>query len=86
LWRRRESNTAQGMWIESDRALLSEGSAEKAGAWEEGDRSISVERRRVTLSCSNVARFATEALAALDAGRIDLARERMAALVIAIAA
>jgi hypothetical protein len=46
---------------------------------------MSIENGRASLSCSNVAKLATEALAALDAGQLDLARERMATLVSAMA-
>ena len=47
---------------------------------------MSIENGRATLSRSNVARLATEALAALDAGKIDLARERLVVLLTAIGA
>jgi len=61
-------------------------SREVSGACgDDGGLAISVESDRMPLSCSNVAKLATEALAALDAGQIDLARERLAALVSATA-
>jgi hypothetical protein len=74
------------MSIESDRALLSEGSGEVSGSCGTSDEeAMSIENGRASLSCSKVAKLATEALAALDAGQIDLARERMATLVTAMA-
>ncbi len=73
------------MSIESDRALVSEGSAEVSGPCGTSARgATSIENGRATFSRSNVARLATEALAALDGGKIDLARERLVVLLTAI--
>lgn len=76
--RRRVSNPADGSKIEHDRAQTSEGSSEESGAYAgESGESMSIESGRVPLSCSNVANRVREALAALDAGRIDIARARL---------
>jgi hypothetical protein len=64
--------------------MLGEGSGEKPGrCGTSAKAAISIESGRASLSCSNVARLATEALAALDAGQLDLARGRLAALITA---
>jgi hypothetical protein len=65
--------------------LLSEGSGDVSGCCgTSAEESMAIENRRASQSCSSVAKLATEALAALDAGQIDLARERMARLVSAM--
>jgi hypothetical protein len=81
LWRRRESNLADGRSIESGPPRTSEGSSEESGAYAaEGGESMSIESGRMPSSCSNVARRVREALAALDAGRVDIAKQRLAEL------
>jgi hypothetical protein len=84
LWRRRESNPADGSTIDVDRVLLSGGSGEESGAWAvKGEESTSIEDGRTTLSCSNVANVAKglrDALLALTEGRLDIARTRLAEL------
>jgi hypothetical protein len=81
LWRRRESNTAHAISVERGSSLLSADSGEESpGCDEEGGPGTSVENDRPRRWCSNVARGIAEALAAIEAGRVDFARERMATL------
>jgi hypothetical protein len=69
------------MSIESDRTGLREDSGEQSGGCTEDRASVmSVESDRVPLSCSNVAKRIRQALTALDAERLDLARERLVAM------
>jgi hypothetical protein len=81
LWRRRESNTAGKISGNRGLSLSIVGSGEDSGACgERSEPATSVEIGRSRISCSNVANAVEEALAAIDAGRVDIARERLGAL------
>jgi hypothetical protein len=56
-------------------------SAEKSvGCGEEGELAIPTSNCEFRSSCSDVARAIRDALAAIDAGRVEVARERLEAL------
>lgn len=58
------------------------GSGEDSGTWgEPSETATSVENARSRISCSDVANAIRDALDAIKAGRVDIARERLADLV-----
>ena len=79
--------------IERDQTLLSDGSGEKSATCAQKAEGVtSIENGQTPLSCSNVANptilnemraIAEEALEALEAGRIDIAKARLMTFVAA---
>jgi hypothetical protein len=67
--------------VESDRSLSIAGSSDESPSCvQQGEQSIAVGIDRSLRSCSEVARTIAEALAAIEAGRVDLAIDRLASL------
>jgi hypothetical protein len=69
------------MAVESDQTRMSAGSPEESGTSAgEGSAADVVDGDQEALPRSNVASGIREAMAAIDAGRVDIARQRLAGI------